>query len=70
MEHLQQGGEVNDALIAEKGALQNNLHAELVKHVQLCSLLRHDILVCFTLFMCWYVEFAAGFLVVLMLLLN
>lgn len=52
MEHLQQGGEVNDALIAEKGALQNNLHAELVKHVQLCSLLHHDILVWFTLFMC------------------
>lgn len=53
MEHLQQGGEVNDALIiAEKGALQNNLHAKLVKHVQLCSLLLHDILAWFTPFMC------------------
>jgi len=53
MECLQQGGEVKDALnIAEKGALQNNLCARFVNHVQLCSLLHHGILVWFTLFMC------------------
>lgn len=53
MEHLQQGGEVNNALhIGEKGALQNNLHAKFVKQVQLCSLLHHGILVWFTLGMC------------------
>lgn len=53
MEHLQQGGEVNNALhIGEKRALQNNLHAKFVKQVQLCSLLHHGILVWFTLGMC------------------
>lgn len=53
MERLQKGAEVNDALkIAEKGALQSNLHEKFVKQVQPCSLFHHGILVWFTLFMC------------------